>query len=230
MIYLVTGTGSKVGKTAVCAELARMCVAHGAQVAVVKLVQVGGQTPDMDFVQAHVPEAFTATLATYPEPLTPIMAASRAGKPALCLPDVVGYLQVLEEKYGCVIVEGIGSLVVKIGHGWTLADLAKAVHGHLILVTDLSTSFLGLAELQISAAAKRGLKIVGLIGGTGVKTADLVNTLQLGEFEHLTKIPYLGSVPDANGPGDIVIPKDCCYLTLELPAFLAKQQNRHQEQ
>ena len=83
-IVLVTGTDTGVGKTIVATWLAWL-TSRSQRVALVKAVQTGAD-PTVDGDEAFYRAALaghpvtTTTLATFPEPLAPSIAARRSGK------------------------------------------------------------------------------------------------------------------------------------------------------
>ncbi|REM94445.1 dethiobiotin synthase, partial [Mycobacterium tuberculosis] len=80
-ILVVTGTGTGVGKTVVCAALASAARQAGIDVAVCKPVQTGTARGDDALAEVGRLAGVTqlAGLARYPQPMAPAAAAEHAG-------------------------------------------------------------------------------------------------------------------------------------------------------
>ncbi|MFD2349065.1 ATP-dependent dethiobiotin synthetase BioD [Nonomuraea ferruginea] len=99
-VIVVTGTGSGVGKTVVCAALAALARTRGASAAVVKPAQTGvrpGERGDLDEVirLSGVPTTFE--LARFEQPLSPAAAARAAGVPPVSLAQAALRIRELAE-------------------------------------------------------------------------------------------------------------------------------------
>lgn len=198
MIVLITGTNTDVGKTYATAEIARQAVAAGKKVMVIKPAQTGEPEGHGDIftIRALVPEVDTQEFIRYPEPLSPHLAAKRAGMEELDLHEVAGKIRSIAAEYDCVLVEGAGGLLVRIAHDWTIADLAVELEAPLIIVTGTRLGSLNSAELSVEAATARGIRVEGLIGGRVSQNPDLAEQLNCEELGPLTGVPYLGSIPE----------------------------------
>src|SRR5690606_12303735 len=108
---LVTGTDTGVGKTVVAAAVAAAATAAGLRVAVVKPAQTGADDDAAQVARLAAP-ATAVTLATYPDPLAPLVAADEAGLPPLALAEVVAAVRDHAAGHDLVLVEGAGGLLV----------------------------------------------------------------------------------------------------------------------
>src|SRR5690606_34922768 len=103
----------------------------GLRVAVIKPAQTGtdsGAAPDVATVLRLAQPASVSTLAEYPDPLAPLVAARVAGMPELELYLVVDAIREAAKEYDLVLIEGAGGLLVPMGRrpsgeAWTVADL-----------------------------------------------------------------------------------------------------------
>jgi dethiobiotin synthetase len=129
---LITGTDTGVGKTVVTAAVATAAAAAGRRVAVVKPAQTGtayGEPNDTAEIVRLAAPATAVTLAEYPDPLAPLVAARVAHAAPLELYDVVDAVRAQVKQHDLVLVEGAGGLLVPMGvrpsgDSWTVADLA----------------------------------------------------------------------------------------------------------
>jgi dethiobiotin synthetase len=202
MIQVVTGTDTGVGKTIVTAALAAQALDQGRSVAVLKPAQTGtaafepGETSDVDTVLRLVGPAITAvTLAEYPDPLAPLVAAQVSGLDELYLADVLEATARLEEQHDLVIIEGAGGLLVPMGHGgWTVADLAIALRAPAVVVVRAGLGTLNHTALTLEALAARGI-VASVVIGAWPAAPALVHT------RNRTDIPghVVGALPEGAG-------------------------------
>ena len=73
-----------------------------------------------------------------------------------------------------LLVEGAGGLLVRLGRGWTIVDLARRLDAPLLVVTSLGLGSLNAADLTVTVARDRGLRVLGLTG------VELLATLPTG--------------------------------------------------
>lgn len=197
MIICVTGTNTDVGKTIATAALALRLRQEGWEVVPTKPLQTGeldGKGDANTVKQLTGLETFE--FARYPEPLAPNLSAKRAGLEQADLQEVKQWIQQFDAPDRVVLVEGAGGLLVRLADDWTLADLAKELNAPLIVVTSTQLGSLNAAELTVEAAQRRGLEVLGLIGGRVPANPDLATELNLAELGVVTRVPYLGSLPE----------------------------------
>jgi dethiobiotin synthetase len=165
---VVTGTDTAVGKTIATAAIAATATAAGLRVAVVKPAQTGaggGAEPDASTVRRLAGPATAVTVASYRDPLAPLVAAEVSGQPALELDRVLTTVQDLGGGHDLVLVEGAGGVLVPIGvGGWTVADLALALAAPAVIVARSGLGTLNHTALTLEAAERRGLTATVLIG------------------------------------------------------------------
>src|SRR5262249_29531131 len=120
----VTGTDTGVGKTVVTAAVARALSARGVDVGIVKPVQTGdGDAAALKTWAGLEEELGEIAPFSFAAPLAPLVAARLEGA-TLDLDEVLGRIVELAERHEVTIVEGVGGLLVPVGPGWTVADLA----------------------------------------------------------------------------------------------------------
>ena len=165
-IVLVTGTDTGVGKTIVSAWLAWL-TSQSQRVALVKAVQTGAD-PIVDGDEAFYRAALeghtitTTTLATFPEPLAPSIAARRAGR-SLRAQDITESCIRIAEDHDLTIVEGSGGLMVPIDEDTNFADFAGTLDADLVLVIRPGLGTLNHTALTLEAAFTRKLAIEMLV-------------------------------------------------------------------
>ena len=94
-----------------------------------------------------------------------------------------------------VLVEGAGGLLVRLADDYTLADVAT----NLLIVTSLGLGSLNAAELTVREAQRRGINVMGLIGGSLPARPDLATRLNVDELPAVTGCRLWGSVPEGAG-------------------------------
>lgn len=159
-LWVVTGTGTGVGKTHVAAELARAAVARGMTVAARKPVQshdpADGAPLDAEVLAAATGEA-TAEVCrperTYGRAVAPPMAAALLGRPPILIDELVEELEWPDAPADLGLVEGAGgsrSPLAEDGDTLTLARRCSA--DRVVLVADA-----GLGTIHAVRAAVDGI-------------------------------------------------------------------------
>jgi dethiobiotin synthetase len=165
-IVLVTGTDTGVGKTIVAAWLAGL-TASSQRVALVKAVQTGAD-PSVDGDEAFYRAALAGhpvtmtTLATFPEPMAPSIAARRAGK-SIRAQDLVRSCLEIAKNHDLTIVEGSGGFMVPIDEDTNFADFSGALRASLVLVIRPGLGTLNHTALTLEAAATRDIPVEMLV-------------------------------------------------------------------
>jgi len=170
--WFIAGTDTGVGKThASCALLHALARRHP-RVCGMKPVAAGGiETPggfaSEDSIALRAastvqvpPELDTPVLL--PEPLSPHLAAARAGR-TIALDPIVAAFQALRARADAVVVEGAGGLLVPLGETLTGADLAQVLGLPVVLVVGMRLGCLNHALLTAEALRARGLALAGWI-------------------------------------------------------------------
>lgn len=182
---VVTGTDTGVGKTIVTAAIAAAATAAGLRVAVVKPCQTGvstGEEVDAETVARLAAPAFTTTLASYPEPLAPTVAARVAGQPELEMDAVVGAVHGWVAAYDLVLLEGAGGLLVPLGtNDWTVADLAIALAAPVVVVARSGLGTLNHTALTRIVLSRRGIRDFVVLG-SWPQHPELVHRTNLTEL------------------------------------------------
>lgn len=200
-ILVVTGTSTDVGKTIATAALAATASALGLTVAVAKPAQTGvgpGEPGDLDEVRRLAGVATTVESARYPDPLAPDVAARRAGLAPLELGAVLADVRALNAD--CVLVEGAGGLLVRLGPGgFTLRDVASELGAPVVVVCAAELGTLNHTALTVEALAHAEVCCAGLIIGSWPRHPDLAARTNLDELADVAGVPMLGRIPAGVG-------------------------------
>lgn len=167
----VTGTDTGVGKTLISAALLHALRHHHRRVVGMKPVAAGlipdGEggwvSEDVLALRAAsslaVPPALDNPVAL-PEPLSPHLAAQRAGEQIAVAP-LVQALHTLQARADAVVVEGAGGWMVPLNATETMADLALAMDLPVVLVVGIRLGCLNHALLSAQAIRASGARLIG---------------------------------------------------------------------
>ena len=170
--YFVVGTDTGIGKThATCALLHALARRH-ARVCGMKPVAAGGvHTPDGFSNEDSIAHRAASTVRVppaldnpilLPEPLSPHLAAARAGT-TIAFDTVLDAVAQLRARTDALVVEGAGGFLVPLSQTQTGADLAVALDMPLVLVVGMRLGCLNHALLTAAAIRARGLVLAGWI-------------------------------------------------------------------
>lgn len=208
-----TGTDTGVGKTYVVAAVLRNLRGEGRDVGVCKPVAtgaawVGGRYLAEDTRRlaeaaglGAAPERVTPW--AFPEPAAPPVAARERGV-TLALSDLIGAVRFWEGSHEAVLVEGVGGLLCPLTARETVADLAAALDLRLIVVTRRSLGTLNHTLLTLEAAARRGLRVGGLVVSETEPPATLAERTNVAELCLRMSVPVLAVVPHRPPPVETV--------------------------
>jgi dethiobiotin synthase len=187
-----------VGKTVVCAALARAEVEAGRRVAYCKPVQTGlapGEPGDADYVAATACVPVTEGLRLE-EALAPAVAAERAGIP-IDVDALVSWCRHQADAVDVLLVEGAGGLLVPLSGQATMADLATRLGAELVVATRPGLGTLNHTALTLEAARARDLRVAGLVICGWPAEPGITETTNLERLAAMG--PILGVVPAVPG-------------------------------
>ena len=176
MILMVTGTDTGVGKTVATAALAAALDAAGMRTAVYKPVQTGepaaghgAEHPGGDIgevTRLAGPGIVVAEGARLAEPMAPVAAAAAEGAGLPTLAEHAGRVAELGGTNDVVLVEGAGGVLVELtAAGETIADLALAAGGAMLVVARAGLGTLNHTLLTLEAVGARGVPVAGVLIG-----------------------------------------------------------------
>jgi dethiobiotin synthetase len=211
----VTGTDTGVGKTLVACALVAALRARGLAVAAMKPVEtgvvdrhVGTDAERLRTAAGAVHAADDVCPVVYAEPLAPLVAADRAGRP-------VDWTRIdaararLEAAAGAFVVEGAGGLLVPFSREGTrvvdFAALAARWSLDLVVVAADRLGVLNHTLLTVREAERRGLRVRAVVlNAVRAAPADAAEATNLGVLAGLLPaVPVVAFpfAPDAEGIG-----------------------------
>jgi len=206
--YFVVGTDTGIGKTHATSALLHALAARHARVCGMKPIASGGVRTAHGFTNedsiAHraastvrVPPALDNPILL-PEPLSPHLAAARAGT-AISLDVILEAVAALRERTDALVVEGAGGFLVPLSETLTGADLAAALAMPLVLVVGMRLGCLNHALLSAEAIRARGLTLAGWIANR-VDPGFLCPDENLDYLRSHLGAPLLADLPFAPAP------------------------------
>lgn len=224
---VVAGTGTDVGKTVATAALAAAARSAGSGVGICKPIQtgLGPDEPGDAHEAARLAGADRGLeVRRLAAPLAPETAARVAGLPQSTLNDLAGPIRdwLDEEPDELGLIEGAGGVLVRLGTGLTVLDLARALDAPVIVVARAGLGTLSDTELAVRAIADAGLKCSGIVIGSWPYEPDLAEQCNLDDLPRLTGVPVLGRVPYGAGglAPDVFIRRAPGWLTVGALAAL----------
>lgn len=191
----VTGTDTEIGKTAIAAGLAAVLKNRGIRVGAMKPISAGGRA-DANLLQRVTGQPLdTINPIALRDPLSPNIAAERENA-EIDLALVFSAFDRLLQTRDCVIVEGVGGLLVPIADPILVADLALRLQLPLLIVARAALGTINHTLLTIEAARARGLSINGAIyNALSPGPPDLSAQLSPGVVTRISGIPSAGTIP-----------------------------------
>lgn len=199
----VTGTDTGVGKTLVSAGLLHALARHHARVVGMKPVAAGLVPQGSAWVaedalalraasSVAVPPELDCPVAL-PEPLSPHLAAARAGR-RVDVAELVAAHRRLQTLADVVLVEGAGGWRVPLNDTETLADLAVALAQPVVLVVGMRLGCLNHALLTAEAIRADGLVLAGWVANA-IDPAMRCLDDNIDTLRQRLGAPLLGVVP-----------------------------------
>ena len=135
-IIFITGTDTGVGKTLLTGLLLRHLRQRGCHALAMKPF-CSGSRADTRFLRAVQGDELTLDEITpffFSEPLAPLVAARKQHR-VIRSQEVVQRIRRLARRCECLLIEGIGGLLVPLGEGYTVRDLAAKLGCEVVLVS-----------------------------------------------------------------------------------------------
>ena len=193
----VTGTDTEIGKTAITAGLAAVLKRRGINAGVMKPISAGGRA-DAELLKWAVrsnESLDTINPICLRDPLSPNIAARREEK-ILDLAPVFDAFNHLSKIHDCLLVEGVGGLLVPITDDVLVADLAARFDLPLLIVARAALGTINHTLLTIEAARARGLQINSVIYNTLSPGGPDVSAQMSPEVvTRISGVPSSGTIP-----------------------------------
>lgn len=194
--FFITGCDTGVGKTYVTVYLAKLFKKEGLEVGVMKPISTGPKSEDdalylkrklklKDPIHLINPIHLKYPLAPYP--------AAQLQKRKLSLAPVFSAFRKLSKRHDCLLVEGIGGVLVPITRSYLVADLIKDLGFPAIIVARAGLGTLNHTLLTVEALRKRKIKISGIILN-GFKRKDPSEESNAEVIEELTGVPIMAKL------------------------------------
>jgi dethiobiotin synthetase len=193
--FFVTGTDTGIGKTLVTAAVALALRARGVDARVIKPVQTGeGDAAELKRLVGLSESTAEIAPFSFTAPLAPLVAARLEGR-ALDVDEVVERVRALSESHELTIVEGVGGLLVPVGPGWTVADLAAELRLPLLVVARAGLGTVNHTLLTLAEAERRGLDVAGVVLNGYGREADPSEVDNGDLIESFTGVPVIARIP-----------------------------------
>jgi dethiobiotin synthetase len=170
-VLCITGIDTDIGKTVATGLLGRYLRQQGYTVITQKIVQTGclGLSDDIavhrQLMRISLQDADRKGLTCpyiFPEPCSPHLAASLAGKEIDCAVITEATTE-LRRDFDYVLLEGVGGLLVPLNTEWTLLDYLEEAGYPLILVSSPRLGSINHTLAALELAKNRGLHVLGIL-------------------------------------------------------------------
>jgi dethiobiotin synthetase len=198
-IIFITGTDTGVGKTLLTGLLLDHLRQSGCHALAIKPF-CSGSHADTEFLRAVQDGELTIEEITpffFAEPLAPLVAARRHGR-LIRLPEVLRQINRIASRCDCLLIEGIGGLLVPLGEGFTVRDLIARLDCEIVLVSCNRLGTINHTLLTVEALRtfeNKGLKTV-LMSHNYKDASTQSNQVILTELLAPTpvlSVPFLGA-------------------------------------
>lgn len=205
----ITGTDTGVGKTIVTAAVAAAFTAHGVNTGIMKPITAGGAgsrtgLSDPDWLVSAMGVSDPPDLIApyrFRTAAAPLIAAARDGL-AIEPARIIGALQALAARHDCVVVEGIGGVLVPVTPDLFVADLAGQMGLPVLVVARTSLGSINHTLLTLDCLRSRGVPILGLVFNHPTRPpmapeeSETVTTiLRLSGVRSFGELPYCDGLP-----------------------------------
>lgn len=198
-IIFITGTDTGVGKTLLTGLLLRHLRQSGCHALAMKPF-CSGSPADTEFLHAIQDGELTLAEVTpffFAESLAPLVAARRHHR-SIRLQSVLRQIRRVADRCQCLLIEGIGGLLVPLGEGFTVRELIARLDCGVIVVSRNQLGTINHTLLTVAALQHlgiKGLKVV-LMSSLQADSSSCSNCRILAEL--LAPIPafpvgFLGS-------------------------------------
>lgn len=177
---LVTGTDTGVGKTVIAAALVSALRSRGVRAIGFKPVETGiraDEDSDSEVLARASDErtVIAQPLLRLPEPLAPAVAAERAG--VELDPDAIeARIRELRREGYTVVVEGAGGVMVPLGWGFNVLDIAQSCDLDAVVVARAGLGTLNHVALTVMVLRSREIPIRGIVLNGRSDSPDLAES------------------------------------------------------
>jgi dethiobiotin synthetase len=197
-IIFITGTDTGVGKTLLTGLLLYHLRRRGCDALATKPFASGGRA-DAEFLCSLQRGDLTIDEVNpfhFAQPLAPLVASRKQRRPVR-LREVFRHVRRLAARCECLLVEGVGGLLVPLGESYSVLDIMAGLGCEVVLVAPNRLGTINHTLLTVAAMQSAGIKRVRtvLMGAEKSDLSSRSNALMLRELlvpVPLFSIPFLG--------------------------------------
>ena len=210
--FFITGTDTGVGKTVIAGAVICVLRSLGFHTGVMKPVESGCALigdllvpHDGTFLRqiAHVEDQMSdITPSVFQSPLAPMTAAEKE-KTDVDLLQIKRVFARMSDKYGTLVVEGIGGLMVPFKKDYYALDLVRDFGLPLIVTARPGLGTINHTLLTVNTALREGLKVAGVvINYASPALNDLAEQTNLTLLPRILPVPIAGVFPYLEHPDE----------------------------
>jgi dethiobiotin synthetase len=180
--YFITAIDTDAGKSIVTGLMARHLIGRGVRVITQKMAQTGC-TGSSEDVETHrrimgtepFPEDAQGLTCPYifPFPASPQCSSGLAGE-KIEWEKIRRATEALEERYDCVLTEGVGGVMVPLANDRTVLDYLTHYPPPVVLVTCGRLGSVNHTLLSLEALKSRGIEVIGMVYNDFIATDPLI--------------------------------------------------------
>lgn len=180
--YFITGIDTDSGKSIVTGVIGRWMMDNGIDVITQKMAQTGCVDTSEDILTHRrlmrckpFPEDITKITCPYifPFPAAPSLSA-RLVNQAIEPEKIFAATDLLTKKYECVLVEGVGGVMVPLTDKMNVVEYLVEFPMDTILVTNGKLGSLNHTMLSLEVCKSRGINIVGVVYNDFIATDSII--------------------------------------------------------
>lgn len=204
---VIIGTDTDIGKTFVSAALLSALRRRGIDTGYMKPLQSGAfrkegilRAPDVEYIlektgkELEPGEYEEVSPVRLELPLAPAVAA-RLREKEIDLSRVLTSYQRLQEKHKCLLVEGVGGLMVPIAKNTLLPELIKSLNLPVLVVTGPGLGTINHTLLTVKIAGRLGIEVSGIIINNYPVEPDIATRTNPDVISRFLNADILGIIP-----------------------------------
>jgi dethiobiotin synthetase len=225
--FFITGTDTGVGKTVIAAAVIKALHAKGIQACGMKPIETGCQSigetlfpSDGMFLKkvARMDETINhITPYCFASPVAPSVASETENRVISTAVIMEAFAKLLA-KYGTVVVEGIGGILVPIRRDFFVIDLVRELNLPLIVVSKPSLGTINHTLLTVNYALNMGVTVSGIIMNfTRPQGGTIAEETNPHVIQQMCPVPLIGIFPYLNTMEDEILERNALkHLNIEL--------------
>ena len=192
MNVFVTGTDTGVGKTHTVVQLLRLLRASGLRCAGMKPICCGDRQ-DAQLLLAAGSEGLTLDELNPVWLKTPAapFAAAMVEQVVIDIPHILTTFADLEQRFDCIVVEGVGGWLVPIRADYFVSDLASELRLPVLVVAQNRLGCLNHSMLTVRSVQAQGLKCTGLVMNEPPAQKDIAVSTNVEVLQRFLGVPIV---------------------------------------